>query len=73
MVYKFGVPKRVILLASYCGGGNADCTDHLPCNECIRMCNVAVVKQPSEMKVLGGIDYLRYKRTVRGDLPKGDE
>ena len=35
--------RRVLLIASYCGEDNPDCTEDRPCNDCLRMCNVAEV------------------------------
>ena len=35
--------RRVLLLASYCGEDDAGCTEEKPCNECLRICNVAEV------------------------------
>jgi hypothetical protein len=35
--------SRVLLLASYCGTDNPECSDQCPCNDCLRMCNVAEV------------------------------
>lgn len=31
---------RVLLLASYCGDDNAECTEQLPCAKCLDMCNI---------------------------------
>jgi hypothetical protein len=35
--------RRVLLLASYCETDDPDCSEERPCNECLRMCNVAEV------------------------------
>lgn len=36
--------RKVLLLASYCGDDYPDeCSEECPCNECLRMCNVAEV------------------------------
>lgn len=35
--------RRVLLIASYCGGDNQECTEARPCSDCLRMCNVAEV------------------------------
>lgn len=32
--------REVLLLASYCGGGNPRCTDAGPCVDCLAMSNV---------------------------------
>lgn len=50
--------RRVLLLASYCGDTNSDCTNALPCKDCLLMCNII------EMDGLvtsnhGGYDYNR--------------
>lgn len=34
---------RVLILASYCGDDNSECSEHHPCNDCLRLCNVAEV------------------------------
>ena len=49
-------PARVLILASYCGDDNPDCTEERPCDECLGMCNVALAE--GKMQVLGGLDYL---------------
>ncbi|MBU0792296.1 MAG: hypothetical protein KKC55_17815 [Gammaproteobacteria bacterium] len=51
---------RVLLLASYCGEDNSDCSDEHPCPECLKMCNVALIK--GRPNVLGGMDYTRPAR-----------
>ena len=33
-------PRRFLLLASYCGEDNDQCTDKSPCPECLAMCNI---------------------------------
>ncbi len=35
--------RRVLIITSYCGDDNPECTEDRPCNDCLRMCNVAVV------------------------------
>jgi hypothetical protein len=50
--------RRVLLLASYCGEDNPDCTASLPCQDCLAMCNVILVTD-EEPEVLGGLEYLR--------------
>ncbi|CAO99394.1 hypothetical protein D9623_33450 (plasmid) [Azospirillum brasilense] len=52
--------QRVLLLASYCGGDTPGCTEELPCDECLRMCNVAVAS--GEFNVIAGMDFLRHIR-----------
>lgn len=32
--------REVLLLASYCGDENPDCSDKVPCPDCLAMCNV---------------------------------
>jgi hypothetical protein len=50
----------ILLLASYCGGDNIECTEELPCIECLKMCNIAII--PKELvtgeNVIGGYDFL---------------
>lgn len=45
--------RRVLLLTSYCGD-ESDCSERVPCHDCLLMCNVAVVEVNSE-KVYGGL------------------
>ena len=50
--------ERVLLLASYCGDENENnCSENFPCDDCLQMCNVAVVK--GDIDVIGGFDYLK--------------
>lgn len=35
--------RRVLLLSSYCCDDESDCSDETPCDDCLRMCNVAEV------------------------------
>ena len=49
--------KRMLVLASYCGGENPNCSDERPCNLCLADCNVALVR--GQIKVLGGLDYIQ--------------
>lgn len=35
--------RRVLLLASYCGTDNPECTENKPCVDCLQMCNTAEV------------------------------
>ena len=48
---------RVLLLASYCGSDDKDCTDDFPCDECMKMCNIGVIS--GDLEVIGGFDYLK--------------
>lgn len=48
---------KVLLLASYCVEEDTNCTEELPCIECLKMCNVAEI-EGKITKVLGGFDYL---------------
>ena len=33
-------PYQFLLLASYCGGENDECSEKRPCPDCLAMCNV---------------------------------
>ncbi|MGR9413114.1 hypothetical protein [Rhizobium leguminosarum] len=33
-------PLRFLLLASYCGGDNDNCSEQRPCQDCLAMCNI---------------------------------
>jgi len=35
--------RQVLLLASYCGNDNPNCSEERPCYECLQMCNIAEV------------------------------
>jgi len=44
---------KVLLLASYCD----DCIDDLPCEDCLKMCNIVEINNRAVDKVYGGWDY----------------
>lgn len=44
----------VLLLASYCGNDNPECSDACPCLDCLKMCNILIVETGEN---LGGWDY----------------
>jgi hypothetical protein len=48
--------RTVLLLASYCGGENDECTEELPCLDCLKMCNVVEIEGEITNN-LGGYDY----------------
>lgn len=50
--------RRVLLLASYCGDDNLDCTDSVPCRDCLGMCGIADIRG-SIIANHGGIDHAR--------------
>lgn len=35
--------RRALLITSYCGDGDAHCTDESPCADCLSMCNVVTI------------------------------
>jgi len=47
----------VLLMASYCG----DCTDRLPCEDCLKMCNIVLVEKENILSnnVICGYDFIR--------------
>lgn len=47
--------REYLLLASYCGNDNADCTEGRPCRACLAMCNVFKVadESPSYLRQFG--------------------
>jgi len=47
--------KKILVLASYCD----DCTDDLPCNECLMINNVATVLQDTPLDIHCGLQYSR--------------
>lgn len=56
---------KILVLASYCGPDDPQCTDDLPCPACLKMCNVGEIVDPVDVKVHGGWDYLRRKKRRR--------
>jgi len=54
-----GSLRPVLLLASYCGD-NTNCTDTSPCDECLKMCNIAFIDKDAIKldKVVCGFDFL---------------
>nr|BDD47652.1 hypothetical protein 1 [bacterium] len=52
--------RPVLLLASYCGDDNPNCTDTKPCDECLKMCNIAFVEDKAIdiNKVVCGFDFI---------------
>jgi hypothetical protein len=55
-----GSLRPVLLLASYCGEDNPNCTNIKPCDECLKMCNIAFVEDKSIdiNKVVCGFDFI---------------
>lgn len=53
--------RRVLLLCSYCGDDNTECSDDFPCPECLQMNNVAEVDADAIQieRVIGGLEYLK--------------
>ena len=56
MIHKSKATHRFLLLASYC---DEDCTEELPCQECLEACNVCLIPVGTEVTVLSGLDLLR--------------
>jgi hypothetical protein len=50
---------KVLLLTSYCGDEFDDpCSDDLPCEDCLKMCNVVEIPDDTKIvKVVSGWDY----------------
>lgn len=53
--------RKVLLLATYCGGDTPGCADETPCADCLPMCNVAEVDDAG-MEVIAGLDFLREQK-----------
>lgn len=49
----------VLLMASYCEDTNSKCNDHLPCEECLKMCNIAVIDKKAIKEVICGYEFLK--------------
>lgn len=54
---KINKPMKVLVLSSYCD--RETCSDDLPCDECLKMCNISEIPSGTELDVIGGLDYLR--------------
>ena len=52
-------PMRCLLLASYCGDDNKNCSEDFPCDDCLQMCNIVIINESSKLEILGGMDYLK--------------
>jgi hypothetical protein len=65
-------PRRVLLLCSYCDDDSPDCSNELPCPECLLMCNIAIA--PSIEAVEESLGYqMKMKRVCKNHLtPKGE-
>lgn len=64
--------QTILLLASYCGDDDPNCTDHLPCLECLKMCNIASAKIEG-LSVHGGWDCMRATADGETTLPSKEE
>jgi len=62
-----GSLRPVLLLASYCGDDNPNCTDTKPCDECLKMCNIAFIEDKAIdiNKVVCGFDFIEDYRKQR--------
>ena len=51
----------VLLLTSYCGDKNSNCTNIKPCDECLKMCNIAFIEKSaiSLDNVICGFDFIK--------------
>lgn len=47
------MPQPILLLASYCGGENPECSDAHPCIDCLKMSNIAWA-EVGAVRVVGG-------------------
>lgn len=50
------VQRKILILASYCGEDNSNCSDDHPCPECLEMCNVATTD--GDLNVMGGLNFI---------------
>lgn len=53
--------RRVLLLASYCGDDDPNCTESVPCRDCLGMCNI-VDMRGAIVANHGAIDHARAYR-----------
>lgn len=63
--------RKVLLLASYCGEDNNECSDDSPCPECLQMCNVA--NTTGRFEVLGGLGYLVARHPDKQTAPQPEQ
>ena len=49
--------RRALLITSYCGDGDAHCTDESPCADCLSMCNVVTISG-GKLEHVGQLDQL---------------
>jgi len=52
------LPKgtMVLLLTSYCPDEKGDCSDSVPCSECLKMCNTFEIRKPVPADYKGQFD-----------------
>ncbi len=55
-----GSTYPMLLMASYCDGKNPKCTEELPCEECLKMCNIVLIPkdQVNNENIISGYDFL---------------
>jgi hypothetical protein len=58
-------PRRMLLLASYCGSDRVQCSDDHPCADCLVMCNTFMIPAPT-------IEAASYAGTLPG-IVQGDK
>ena len=58
---KSGKYHIVLLITSYCSD-NPDCTNAYPCEDCVQISNIAVIKKEHIYDVVCGYDFLKERR-----------
>lgn len=58
MNYSLKPKTKILLMASYCSD-NKECSDDLPCTECLLMSNIFELKDETIATMIGGYDYIR--------------
>lgn len=55
-----GSLSPVLLLTSYCGDDNSKCTEANPCEDCLKMCNIAFIDKDTikSENVVCGYDFM---------------
>jgi hypothetical protein len=55
-----GSLRPVLLLTSYCGDDNSKCTEANPCEDCLKMCNIAFIDKDDikSENVVCGYDFM---------------
>jgi len=65
--------NRVLLMTSYCDLDDEDCTDGLPCADCLDMCNVFTLNQDCEADYVGEYQRLQEDAILKVPQQTGED